>query len=74
MRGAFPAGGFGTDEALYKAGCCSLAPHIVAREADLPVELVPVDLAKKTTEDGGDFLSVNPNGYVRRSTSARERC
>jgi glutathione S-transferase len=49
---------------FYKAGACSLAPHIVAREADLPVELVPVDLAKKTTEDGGDFLAVNPNGYV----------
>lgn len=49
---------------FYKAGACSLAPHIVAREADLPVELVAVDLAKKTTGDGADFLSVNPNGYV----------
>ncbi|WP_279479160.1 glutathione transferase GstA [Aureimonas sp. SK2] len=48
----------------YKSGACSLAPHIVAREADLPVDLVSVDLAKKTLEDGGDFFAVNPNGYV----------
>lgn len=48
----------------YKPGACSLAPHIVAREAGLPVDLVSVDLAQKKLEDGGDFFAVNPNGYV----------
>ncbi|WP_416357535.1 glutathione transferase GstA [Aureimonas phyllosphaerae] len=48
----------------YKPGACSLAPHIVAREADLPVELVSVDLVQKKLEDGGDYFAVNPNGYV----------
>ncbi|WP_061931359.1 glutathione transferase GstA [Aureimonas sp. AU22] len=48
----------------YKPGACSLAPHIVACEAGLAVDLVPVDLARKTLEDGGDFFAVNPNGYV----------
>lgn len=48
----------------YKPGACSLASHIVACEAGLAVDLVPVDLARKTLEDGGDFFAVNPNGYV----------
>ena len=48
----------------YKPGACSLAPHIVAREAGVPVDLVSVDLAQKKLEDGGDFFAVNPNGYV----------
>lgn len=48
----------------YKAGACSLAPHIIANEADLDVEAIEVDLAKKTTEQDGDFLAINPNGYV----------
>lgn len=48
----------------YKPGACSLAPHIVACEADLPVELVSVDLARKTLDDGADYFAVNPNGYV----------
>ncbi|RIX99155.1 glutathione transferase GstA [Aureimonas flava] len=48
----------------YKPGACSLAPHIVACEADLPVELVAVDLARKTLGDGSDYAAVNPNGYV----------
>jgi glutathione S-transferase len=48
----------------YKPGACSLAPHIVACEAELPVELVSVDLAQKKLEDGSDYFAVNPNGYV----------
>lgn len=47
-----------------KPGACSLSPHIVLREAGLPVDLVKVDLAAKKTEDGGDFLAVNPKGQV----------
>ncbi|MBP2313523.1 glutathione transferase GstA [Azospirillum soli] len=50
---------------LYmKPGACSLSPHIVMREAGLPADLVKVDLAAKKTEDGGDFLAVNPKGQV----------
>ncbi|WP_137388330.1 glutathione transferase GstA [Rhodoligotrophos defluvii] len=48
----------------YKAGACSLAPHIVACEAGIPLDLVSVDLATKKTETGDDYLAVNPKGYV----------
>jgi glutathione S-transferase len=48
----------------YAPGACSLAPHIVAREAGIDVELEKVDLATKKTESGKDFLTINPNGYV----------
>jgi glutathione S-transferase len=49
----------------YTPGACSLSPHIALREADLPFELVAVDLAeKKLKNGGGSFLSVNPKGYV----------
>jgi glutathione S-transferase len=50
---------------LYlKPGACSLAPHIVLAETGLPHETVKVDLAAKRTEDGGDYLAVNPKGQV----------
>lgn len=48
----------------YAPGACSLAPHIVAREADLPVELIRVDLRNRTTETGQSFEDINPKGYV----------
>jgi glutathione S-transferase len=49
----------------YTPGACSLSPHIALREADLPFELVAVDLAeKKLRKDGSSFLAVNPKGYV----------
>jgi len=43
---------------------CSLSPHIALQEAGLPYELVRVDMKSKTTEDGDDFLAINPKGYV----------
>ena len=48
----------------YAPGACSLAPHIVAREAGLDLKLDKVDWKTKTTESGKDFASVNPKGYV----------
>ncbi len=52
---------------LYFApSTCSLAPHIVAREARLPLELERVDLRSvpHRTVDGRDFTDISPNGYV----------
>jgi len=50
---------------LYWApNTCSLAPHIVLREAELPFDLVRVDLRAKKLADGGDWLAINPKGYV----------
>ena len=48
----------------YSPGACSLSPHIVACEAELPIELVKVDLQSKQTETGEDYRQINPNGYV----------
>src|ERR1700735_2665003 len=48
----------------YSPGACSLSPHIVATEADIPVELEKVNLAEHKTESGDDFMKVNPKGYV----------
>lgn len=45
-------------------GACSLFPHIVARELELPIELEAVDLSTKKTHTGADFRAVNPKGYV----------
>ena len=48
----------------YAPGACSLSPHIVAREAGLPLELERVDLGAKKTASGEDYRQVNPKGYV----------
>lgn len=48
----------------YSPGVCSLSPHIVLRETNTPFELVKTDIKAKTVDGGGDFRTVNPNGYV----------
>jgi glutathione S-transferase len=48
----------------FDPGACSLSPHIVAREAGIPITLVKTDTKTKRTQDGADFLAVNPKGYV----------
>ncbi|MEA1065092.1 glutathione transferase GstA [Erwinia sp. HR93] len=48
----------------YKAGACSLSPHIVLRETGQDFTLVKVDLASKRTENGDDYLKINPKGQV----------
>ena len=50
---------------LYFApGACSMAPHIVLREAGYTYELERVDLAKKETATGEDYYKINPKGSV----------
>ena len=49
---------------FYMPGACSLAPHIVASEAGLDVELVKVDGKTKATDTAENFLETNPHGYV----------
>jgi glutathione S-transferase len=48
----------------YSPGACSLAPHILMREADIPFELERVDNKTKTTKSGENFWDVNPKGVV----------
>jgi glutathione S-transferase len=48
----------------FSPGACSLSPHIVAREAGIAIELEKVDTRAKTTASGGDYLAINPKGYV----------
>ena len=47
-----------------KPGACSLAPHIILRETGIDFTLVTVDLQSKKTEQGEDFLQINPKGQV----------
>jgi glutathione S-transferase len=53
-----------TMKLYFYPGACSLAAHIVMREAGFQFDLDQVDLAAKKTANGGDFLAVNPKGYV----------
>jgi glutathione S-transferase len=48
----------------YSPGACSMAPHIVAREASIPIDLVRVHLDRQTTENTEDYREINPRGYV----------
>ena len=48
----------------YFPGACSIAPHIVAREAGIALDLEKVDLGSRRTATGEDYLAVNPKGYV----------
>ncbi len=48
----------------YSPAACSLSPHIAAREAGLPIDLVRVNLDTHTTADGADYRAINPKGYV----------
>ena len=48
----------------FAAGACSMAPHIVLREADYAFDLESVDLTKKQTASGEDYTRINPKAYV----------
>ena len=48
----------------YIPGACSLAPHIVLHEMELDFTPIKVDYKTHVTEDGCDFLHLNPLGYA----------
>ncbi len=48
----------------YSPGACSLAPHIVLREAGLDFELVLASTKSHKLQDGTDYYTINPKGYV----------
>ncbi len=48
----------------YSKGACSLAPHILLRDTGLPFTLARVDTATHKTDDGVDYYTINPKGYV----------
>jgi glutathione S-transferase len=48
----------------YQPGASSLFPHIVLVETGLVFDAVKVDERTKTLDDGGDYRTVNPLGYV----------
>jgi glutathione S-transferase len=48
----------------YSPGACSLSPHIVLREAGLAFEPVKAPTKTHQLDDGTDYYSINPLGYV----------
>lgn len=48
----------------YKSGACSLGVHIILEEIGQPYQAIAVDIQTKRTEDGDDYLAVNPRGAV----------
>jgi glutathione S-transferase len=48
----------------FSPGACSLSPHIVFREAGIPVEQELVSLNTHKTKSGADFYGISAKGYV----------
>lgn len=48
----------------YLPGACSMAAHIVLREAGYAFEIDKVDLTTQVTAAGEDYRAVNAKGYV----------
>lgn len=51
-------------ELFIMPGSCSLAPHIILHELDIPHKLVVVNRGDKRTDDGRDYSRIVPQGYV----------
>lgn len=48
----------------FSPAACSMAPHIVANELGIKLDLEKTDTRTKKTASGEDFLAINPKGYV----------
>jgi glutathione S-transferase len=48
----------------YSPGACSLSPHIVLHEAGLAFEALKAPTKTHTLDDGTDYYTINPLGYV----------
>ena len=48
----------------YSPGACSLSPHIVLRESGLAFDLVKASTKTHKLDDGTDYYTINPKGYV----------
>ena len=48
----------------YSPGACSLSPHIMLREAGLAFEPVLASTKTHKLQDGTDYYTINPKGYV----------
>jgi glutathione S-transferase len=53
-----------TFKLYYAPGACSLAPHIVLREAGAAFTLEKVDTGTHRRADGSDYYAINPKGQV----------
>jgi glutathione S-transferase len=48
----------------YSPGACSLSPHIVLEESGLAFEPVLASTKTHKLQDGTDYYTINPKGYV----------
>lgn len=48
----------------YSPGACSLSPHIAFYEAGLPFTAVLASTKSHKLQDGTDYYTINPKGYV----------
>ncbi|HXD07516.1 MAG TPA: glutathione transferase GstA [Burkholderiaceae bacterium] len=48
----------------YSPGACSLSPHIALHESGLPFQAVLASTKSHQLEDGTDYYTINPKGYV----------
>ncbi|MBA2709810.1 MAG: glutathione transferase GstA [Tatlockia sp.] len=49
---------------FYSKGACSLAVRIIINELNIDCDYESVDLKTKKTEEGKDYLTINPKGGV----------
>jgi len=49
---------------FYVKGACSLNSRIIINELGIDVEFIAINPADKTTEQGEDFMKINPKGSV----------
>lgn len=48
----------------YMPGACSMASHLTIKELNLPIDVIRMDMATRTTERGDAYDTINPDGYV----------